>query len=90
MVENLNVSTISRRMDYLNMLSQNTRSMGNQRDSTLNLTGIGNETHDQDIGINDINLSKIEHDIEKIKRRNKREKSIEGIDKVHFLRKFDD
>lgn len=70
------------------MLAQNTRSMGNQRDSTLNLTNV-NDTTDQDASNNDINLSIIDN---KKGLEGKTRKNIknENIDKIDFIRKFED
>ena len=91
MIENQTLSTISRKIDYLNMLSQNTRSNENQRDSTHNLTCIVNET--QDSVLNDVNNSQIENKtkLEDDKfNKNQKNKLIVGINKQDFFLKFED
>lgn len=72
------------------MLSQNTRTNENPKDSTLNLTCIVNET--QDSVINDVNASQIENKskLDDTLNKNQKNKSIEGINKQDFFRNFED
>jgi len=70
------------------MLAQNTRSIGNLRDSTLNLTNV-NDTQDHDSAVNDINMSIIENKTG-LESKTKKNFKKENIDKIDFIRKFED